>query len=445
VADGVVTLQVVEGKVARVDVQGAQRLSADRVRAALPSLVDGQTPRVRRIDAELQIANENPGRSMGVLLGPGAAPGEVVATVQVAEQPPQRFTLSADNSGNDRTGVYRVSLGWQHSDLTGRDDALAVQLLTSPTESSAVKVVSAAWRLPLPRRLMALDVFAAYSDVDGGLQATAAGDLRFAGRGRVAGARVIWYLPRWGEFDQRLTTSLESRDYLNDCSVAGLPAGACGPAGVSVAVQPVTVEYAAQAGGPAPMAVSVSLAHNLALGGRHAGADAFEAIRPGAAQHYTVLRASGSAVLPLALAGVEGLQLSGRFAAQTTGDRLVPGEQFGLGGANSVRGYTERELAGDTGFLLSLELATPRLGGGLLPAGTDLRGFAFADGGQVRSGAGSTCGGGQQRCTASSLGLGLRAAWGPVQWRIAAAQALQDGAGTRRHGWRTHAALVASF
>jgi hemolysin activation/secretion protein len=39
VADGVVTLNVVEGKVGQVQVQGNQRLSAQRVRAALPSLL----------------------------------------------------------------------------------------------------------------------------------------------------------------------------------------------------------------------------------------------------------------------------------------------------------------------------------------------------------------------------------------------------------------------
>ena len=64
VADGVVTLNVVEGKVGQVLVQGNQRLSAARVRAALPSLVQGATPRVRRIDAELQIANENPAKTI---------------------------------------------------------------------------------------------------------------------------------------------------------------------------------------------------------------------------------------------------------------------------------------------------------------------------------------------------------------------------------------------
>ena len=441
VADGVVTIAVVEGKLGRVTVQGNQRLSAARLRAALPSLVEGQTPRVRRIDAELQMANENPSRSVGVLLGPGGAPGEVEATIKVDEHSPHRFTVGLDNSGNERTGDYRLSLGWQHADLTGHDDVLNLQLQTSPTEASAVSVLSLGYRLPLVRQLAALEAFAAYSDVDGGAQALpgAGGDLRFSGKGHIAGLRAIWYLPRLGEYDQRLTTGLEYRAYLNNCGVNGLPSGACGSAGESVSVQPVTLEYAAQTGGPAPAQLSLALAHNLGLGGRHGAVADFEAVRPGAARRYTVLRAQGQFAFPV----LEDWQFAARAAVQHSGDRLVPGEQFGLGGAASVRGYQERELAGDKGAALSLELVSPRLA---WPGpAVDLRWLAFVDAGQVSNNGDLACRAGQSSCALASLGLGLRLGWGPVQLRLSVAQARQDAASTRSGDWRTHLALHASF
>ena len=441
VADGVVTLNVVEGKLARVQVQGAQRLSDQRVRAALPSLVEGSTPRVRHIDAELQIANENPGRAMAVLLGPGTAPGEVQATVKVEEQPVQRFTVSLDNSGNERTGRFRLGLGWQHADLTGHDDSISLNLQTSPTEPSKVRVASAGYRWPLPGLRAALDVFAAYSNVDGGTQTIAAGDLSFAGAGRIAGARWVWYLPRRGEFDQRLTTGLESRAYLNDCSVAGLPDGACGAAGESVAVHPLTLEYAAQQGGTTPMLFTLGLTHNLAFGGKHGAQTDFDAVRPGAPRRYTVLRAGAQASMPV----LEDARLAARFSLQHSADPLVSGEQFGLGGAQSVRGFEERELSGDSGWQLSLELASPRLGADWLPSGTDLRLLAFADAGEVHNRVGTACKAGSTRCRASAAGVGLRLAWGPVQLRADIAQALQDGSSTERGDWRGHIALAASF
>lgn len=441
VRDGTVTIAVLEGRVAKVTVRGSQRQTEAQVRSALPSLAEGATPRVRRIDAELQIANENPSRQVGVLLGPGAMPGQVEATVTVDEQQVQRWNLALDNSGNPRTGRYRASAGWQHGDLTGRNDVLSVQFQTSPTDFNAVKVVSAGYRLPLVRWLSALDLFAAYSNVDGGLTPTTAGNLSFTGKGKVLGARSIWYLPRLGEYDQRLTVGLELRDYLNNCAISGLPPGACGPAGESVAVHPLSLEYAAQTGGAVAAGVNVSLSHNLGLGGSHGDAADFQAVRLGARTRYTVLRASASISLPV----FEDWSLAGRLALQHTDSLLVPGEQFGLGGAASVRGYQEREIAGDRGLLLSLELVSPKLWASAQAGGPDFRLLGFVDAGEVSNRDATACVGSRTHCRLASVGVGGRLAYGGLQFKLYVARALEDAIDTRRSDWRTHAALNYSF
>lgn len=66
---------------------------------------------------------------------------------------------------------------------------------------------------------------------------------------------------------------------------------------------------------------------------------------------------------------------------QYTPDRLIPGEQFGLGGSTSVRGYAEREESYDGGFSGGLELYTPDLGKPLQLPKTQLRLAGFFDGG----------------------------------------------------------------
>ncbi|MDT7834134.1 ShlB/FhaC/HecB family hemolysin secretion/activation protein [Aquabacterium sp. OR-4] len=439
VKDGVVTIAVLEGKLAKLTVQGHKRLSAERARAALPALVSGSTPRLQRIDRELQLANENPGRQLGVLLAPGAEPGQVEATLKVDEQAVTRWNLGLDNTGNERTGDWRVSLGWQHSDITGHDDVLSVQAQTSPTDPAKVKVLSGGYRLPLVSMLAALDLFGAYSNVDGGVQSTAAGGLRFAGKGRIAGARTQWYLPRLGEFDQRLSVGLEYRAYLNSCGIDGLPDGACGTAGQSVTVHPLTAEYSVQRSGALSAGASLGLAHNLGLGGKHGEAAAFDAVRPGAKRRYTVLRATANLSLPV----FEDWALGGRMSAQLANDPLVPGEQFGIGGGASVRGYHERELSGDSGLQASLELSTPKLG--WLGPDADLRLLGFVDAGQIDNQADTLCRPGKTRCTLSSAGVGLRLGWGPVQLRLAAAQAFDDAASTQRGDWRGHVSLGASF
>jgi hemolysin activation/secretion protein len=438
---GVVLIAVVEGKVATVTVRGAAVFSETNVRASVPALSTGATPQVRRIDAQIGIANENPSKRVQVLLKPGEHPGEIAAELAVTEKPLQSMTFGLDNTGNDHTGRYRAGFTWTHANLTGGDDVLTTQYQTSPGDPGKVTVLGVGYRYPLPGALAVLDGYLAYSNVDAGTSATAAGDVRLSGRGNLAGLRSTWSLPRLGDVDQRLAVGLDRREYLNHCEVAGLPSGACGPAGASVTVTPLSLEYSARAASPVAWAAALTLQRNLGLGGNHADDASFANMRIGASPGYSTARASLDASTTFA----ERWQLRGRLALQWSGDALVSGEQFGLGGAGSVRGYEERELVGDRGALLSLELGGPELLDRPLPSAASLRPFAFADTGTVSNLLGAPCRGTATRCTLSSLGLGLQFEREHLQARLAVAAALDDAITTHRHDARAHAAVLYSF
>jgi hemolysin activation/secretion protein len=63
--------------------------------------------------------------------------------------------------------------------------------------------------------------------------------------------------------------------------------------------------------------------------------------------------------------GANGWLLGIRAQFQYSPDALIAGEQFGLGGASSVRGVGERLLSGDSGMLLSTEVTSRELAPGL--------------------------------------------------------------------------------
>ena len=65
-----------------------------------------------------------------------------------------------------------------------------------------------------------------------------------------------------------------------------------------------------------------------------------------------------------------------KTAGQMTWQPLISGEQFGIGGARSVRGYEEREVAGENGQQFNLELWTP-----YLPYNTQF--LLFGDAGRI--------------------------------------------------------------
>lgn len=441
-AGGVVRIRVIEGKLTRVDVAENKQYSVENIRASLPTLVTGATPQVRRIDAEIQLANENPAKTVQVLLQPGDTAGSIAAKVTVVEQPVQRFTARVDNTGGERTGRWRAALGWMHANVADKDHVFAVELQTAPEDTQAVAVLSASYRAPLYGQAMAIDAYGAYSDVDAGKVGTQAGDLAFSGKGYIVGTRLNVYLPRYFNLDQRLVAGLEWREYLNNCSIAGLPQGACGAAGESVSVQPLSLSYAAQTVSDIRASFSVGLHHNLAAGGSHGTQADFDAVRPNGQRRYTLLRASASLAVPVAEWGVLAARLQGQYSAKP----LVPGELFGIGGAQNVRGFEERELGGDSGVQLSIEAIGPNFGDSLLQRpGLDLRALLFADAGYVSNQRDDPCLLASSHCRMGSLGLGLRANWQQWQLRLDLARAMSTGTTTKKGDMRAHFGLSTAF
>lgn len=440
-AGATVLLRVVEGKLTRIEITQNQQYSADNIRASLPSLATGRTPDVRRIDAEIQLANENPAKTVQVLLQPGTEPATIAAQVTVAERPVQRFTARVDNTGPEANGRWRAALGWQHANVFNLDHVFAAELATAPENASSVAVFSASYRAPLYGRALAVDAYAAYSDVDAGKIGTPVGDLSFSGQGAIAGTRLSAYLPRWANIDQRLIAGLEWREYRNNCSIAGLPQGACGSAGASVALLPLSLSYTAQTVSELRAGFSIGVHHNLGSAGRHSDEADFQAVRPGSERRYTLLRASAQLSFPVGEWGSLATRLQGQHSAKA----LVPGELFGAGGAQSVRGFEEREIGGDSGLQLSVEAISASFGSLVGPPELDLRALLFADAATVSNRQGDPCLNGRSSCRLGSLGLGLRAGWQAWQLRLDVARAMNDANVTREGDVRAHFSLSTEF
>ena len=429
--DGVVTIGVVEGRLSKITVTPTQQFSEKNVLSALPALSVGEPLRMRQIDSQLRMVNDSPSKSVRVFVNPGRAAGQVEADVEVKEQSAVQYTLALDNTGNEPTGRYRASVGWRHANLSDRDDVLSAQIVTSPDKPKKVLVVAAGYRIPAYRQQLTLDAFAAYSDVNGGEAATNAGILSFYGKGQALGIRATRLLPRWGEFDQRFGVMAEYREYVNRCELGGLPQGACGPAGASGTTTPLTLDYSAARSIRQPLSLSFSVVRNVRMGGSHGDSAHFESARPGAKPGYTIVRFSQA----LASALPDGWQIRLRSAWQWSADALIAAEQFGLGGAATVRGYEERELAGDRGGYATLEAQAPAFYGEHF-SGSTVHGFV--DVGRVGNSDGVPCNGLGNACSMASAGVGGRLKLGNLQLQLDVAIPLRPAARTETHDFRTH-------
>ncbi len=132
-----------------------------------------------------------------------------------------------------------------------------------------------------------------------------------------------------------------------------------------------------------------------------------------------------------------------RMDGQYTEDALIPGEQFGIGGWNSVRGFLEREIASDRGFSGSLEFYTPNIAPRSI--GVDnLRLLVFYDAGVVHLN--DPAPGDVTRQSISSAGLGLRVGIKKnVAVRADGASVIDEGGAQRTGEIRVHFGILVSF
>lgn len=97
--------------------------------------------------------------------------------------------------------------------------------------------------------------------------------------------------------------------------------------------------------------------------------------------HWVVLRPSFSQQFELHTNWPATFRANGQWASEP----LISNEQFGIGGVNSVRGYHEGEVFGDTGWYVSFEQQTPSLVVGMIHGDQPLilRGSAYMDYGRI--------------------------------------------------------------
>jgi hemolysin activation/secretion protein len=439
-ADGVVRFRVVEGKIRRVLLPQTRYFDHANLRRSLPALQEGRTPNPARIADNLRLANDSPAKQTNVLLRGGGEPGELDATVEVTEQRPYRAFLTADNGGSPSTGSYRTGVGLQHSNLWNRDHVVTGQYITNPAQPSQVTIFSAGYRAPLYALGDSIDLIAGYSDVNAATTITPAGPLAFSGSGKLAAGRYNFNLRRIAEYEHRLIFGLDWREYQNVCSLGNLPPELCPTPPSTVTVHPLSLTYDGRWARPgSQLAFYGGVSRNVPGGNNGEDAD-FKLARFGAGANYTLYRAGFN----VARALPRDFQVRLGLVGQYSNDALIPGEQFGLGGANSVRGFLEREIAADYGYSGQAEVYTPDLAPPLKLERVNFRFLAFYDfgHGQRRD----TTGFGGATVNIGSAGAGFRFTLSKyLSLRGDIARVLDAGGIQGKGDVRGHIALFATF
>lgn len=429
---GVVVIQVVMTRFGRITISGNSVFDDANIRRSLPGLQEGQAADLQDISRQLRLANENPAKKTLMRLQSGQRDDEVDVALAVQDEKLWTGSASMDNGGTRQTGKTHVGAGIQHANLLGFDDVFSAQTVTTVEQPGRVKVYSAAWHLPLYATGDSVDLFGSYSNVNAGTVSAGIFDIAVSGKGSTVGARYNQGLDGVGGLSGKLVYGVDYKAYRNNMQVQGLELGN------DITVHPLSLGYLGTwSGSMRTFDFGLSLLHNIA-GGANGGRQDFERQRSGADASYNMLRLAAT----LTQALPKDMQLRAILNGQYSSDALVPGEQFGAGGAGSVRGFDAREVANDKGIAGNLELYSAPL---CRDASWQCRVLAFYD--HAYTARNHALPGEYRRAWISGAGVGLRLQFARnVDLQVDVARALHaDTTLTRPGDMRVHARLGLSF
>jgi hemolysin activation/secretion protein len=350
VRDGVIQFVVTEAKVGKVIVEGTKWFNPDKFKDEV-SLREGDKVDGDQLQEDVRWLNTNPFRSTDLAFQPGETPGTTDVILEVNDRMPLRFFFTYDNYGIDLTGKNRLSTGFNFGNLFNTDQQVNFQYTTTTQQVfNSLNAYSGSWIIPFPWRNY-LTIYGAYA----GSQAEIAPNNTLQGNSWQVSARYNAPLPMIFEYTHEVYGGFDFKQSSNSLLIFNTEIGDGGGFGLYNVFQ-LTAGYSGNI--PDPIgSTSFEVAGFYSPGGLGTLNDqeTYNNIRPDADPDYGYgkLNLKRGFVLPL------NFSLTGAFNGQITTSNLMPTEQYGLGGYNTVRGYDERVANGDNAWVFNAEFRTP--------------------------------------------------------------------------------------
>jgi hemolysin activation/secretion protein len=346
VSNGVVQLIVLVGKLGKVKVEGNQWFAGNLFTRDI-RVQPGQQIQGKQLLEDMDLINQNPFRQVDLVYSRGDEFGLTNVVLRVQDKLPDRVYVGYDDTGNESTGLGRVFAGLNLGNVFKDDQQFSYQYERS-TDFNRFWAQSASYAVPLPWR-NTIEVFGDWAEAK---TEPDAGLFGLTGSNWEVGLRYTIPLPMVGvSYTQSVNFGADYKWSNNDLNFGGtqvftspvnVAQGVLGYTGVKIDADGSTQGSVTGFFSPGGIG-GLNHDHNFAVQ------------REGAPANYSYYQATLTRVQKL----VAGYTLVLTSLGQFSPDRMVPGNEFGLGGASSVRGYDERIVNGDDGISGQLELRTP--------------------------------------------------------------------------------------
>ncbi|MDF0555134.1 ShlB/FhaC/HecB family hemolysin secretion/activation protein [Kamptonema sp. UHCC 0994] len=146
ISDGKVQIQVIEGKLAKIEVEGTKRLNPSYVRSRI-RLGAGRPLSTAKLEDQLRLLRVDPlFDNVEASLRAGDKEGESILIVRVIEANAFQANFSIDNYSPPSVGSERLGVNVRHRNITGRGDELAAAYYRAIGDSD---VFDFSYRIPV--------------------------------------------------------------------------------------------------------------------------------------------------------------------------------------------------------------------------------------------------------------------------------------------------------
>jgi hemolysin activation/secretion protein len=346
VIEGLITVYVLNGTIGEIVVKGHQRHSERFIKKPLEKAVRAEVhPRLNRLlERPMLILNDTPNVGVSATLQAGTATGTTDILLQVKEDRRSHLMIDYNNFGSQSVSRDRWGTEFKISDLQFEGSELSVRLVSGhkPEQMLYGRILYA---LPLNSNGTRLSLSHTAGDIDLAQQFAAAG-IKTQFENSSLSVTHPFIKRRLLVFEGE--AGLDAGDFRQSSEVS---------AGVLIhdVLRKVRVEIRlnqTQLQGRNFLSLSLSQGLGEAFGGMDNSSALSSRQAAGADNRFTTLNLDLTHLHQFT--PTYGLRI--RTAAQTTHRPLVSGEQYSLGGADSVRGYQMGELLGDNGYNAIAEL-----------------------------------------------------------------------------------------
>ncbi|MCQ8103514.1 BamA/TamA family outer membrane protein [Methylomonas sp. SURF-2] len=395
VKNGVVYLQVSEGKISKLRVKDSRYFDQGRIKATVSELAEGTVPNFPKMQAQLaELTAQSNDRQIVPILRAGETPGTLEVDLKVKDELPLHAKLEINAHNTANTSRLRTIASVRYDNLWQKYHSASLMYQTAPENPQEVDVLVGSYVMPVFDSDKRLAMYAVSSSSTS--QVASAGALAVIGTGDIYGARLISPLKALKDYSHNLTVGFDYKDFKEDLALLGADT-----LKTPIHYLPFMAQYSGVLRGKESL-LSFNFGVNFAIRGLGSEERQFAEKRFLARSNYAYLTGGLNFRHDLPW----DMMLVSRVNGQYADSPMISNEQFSMGGAQSVRGYLETHALADDGITGSLELYSPRLAPNDWEKVDNLRLLWFVDGG--RGWLVDALPGNEDNIALASTGMGLR-------------------------------------